>query len=200
MRDDGGETLEAAVGGHEGLEGLEGLILVGEDEVLDTTNLLEGPGNGEVGVVPEDAIIKFAIELLGAFVADDGGFEDEVAMGAACGDEDLMARGGQKIEGKPLLEGGAVLPEVDHDIPDMTRDAANKLGLLLFALEVEGADDALVAGGVEDFLEVVRHTIGFEDFLGVVFRETTTDVFGIEEGNLEEAFNGGFLKGKALHY
>lgn len=87
-------------------------------------DVIEGPGDGEVGVVPEDGALTGGIVAAGGFVEDFGGLgEHEEAVGEAFGDPEhfelAFGVAWAEVEAGPLAEVRRVAAEVDGDVPDV---------------------------------------------------------------------------------
>lgn len=185
---------------HEIFEGLKIFVLVRENDVFTPADAFQRPGHGDVGVIPENAVVVFSVELFGTLVADYGFLKHQIAVGAPCGNEHLAAIFAGKVKSLPLFEGRAVFAKIHGYVPHMPPNTAHKLGLLDDALEMQGADHALVAGGVEDLCQVVSNAVSFKNLFGIVLGEAAAHVVRIEGRNLDEAVDGGRMKLKALYH
>jgi hypothetical protein len=107
------------------------LVFGGQDR-----GLLEGPGDVEVGVVPEDGAFALGAVVVGGFVEDFGAFgEDEEAVG----DPELFAVFGAEFVADPLTEGGGALADVYGYVEDAAAEGADEFALGLADLVVEAA-------------------------------------------------------------
>lgn len=80
------------------------LVLCREDG-RDT--VLEGPGDGKGGVVPEEGSFSLGAVVVGGFVEDVGAVgEGEEAVGKAGRDPELLGIVSAEFVGDPLAEGG----------------------------------------------------------------------------------------------
>lgn len=117
------------------------------------SDLTEGPGDGEVGVVPEDGALAGGVVAAGGFVEDLGVFgKHEEAVGEAFGDPEhfQLAFGvvGTEVKTGPLAEVGRVAAEVDGDVPDVSREDADEFSLRVTKLVMKAAQNAARGKGL----------------------------------------------------
>jgi hypothetical protein len=108
--------------------------------------LIEGPGDAEFRIVPEDRTFAGRIVAACCFVEDLGGLgENEETMGKAFGNpEELelaVVIAGLEIECGPATEVGRVAAEIDGDVPDVAGEDADEFALWMAELVVEAAED-----------------------------------------------------------
>ena len=125
----------------------------GTDRGRSAIECIEGPGNVEGGVVPEDGALSSGVVEVGGFVEDFSGVgEDEEAVGEAFGDpeelEIVVERLGFEVKSGPFAEVGGVAAEIDGDVPDMAGEDADELALRLAELVVQAAEDAFGGEGL----------------------------------------------------
>ena len=134
------------------MEEIAGRVL-GADVGAYASQGVEGPGDVEGGVVPDDGALSSRVVDVGGLVKDFGGVgEDEEAVGEACRDPEKFERmvfcWGFEAKSGPFTEVGGTEAEVDGDVPDVAGEYPNQLALGLFELVVEAAEDALGGEGL----------------------------------------------------